>query len=126
MIADRDTRGFQITAALTVIARTPIGTPNLILGQGRGQGGASYSWSDTTAQPGITYAYWLVETEVNGTTNQYGPARGLPRTESNSIHVPASDAEMIVYSIRVRLQAEDGEPQRASPSSVFRFRPKRT
>ena len=56
-------------------------------GQGRGQGGASYSWSDTTAQLGETYDYWLVETEVNGTTNEYGPAHALPHTESSAFQL---------------------------------------
>ena len=86
--AERDTWGFQIyRSADSDRTHAVLVTPNLILGQGRGQGGASYSWSDTTAQPEVTYAYWLVETEVNGTTNQYGPALGLPRTEFSSLHV---------------------------------------
>ena len=49
-------------------------TPQLIPGQGRGQSGASYSWADTGAAAGITYTYWLVETEIGGATNEYGPA----------------------------------------------------
>ncbi|MCU0491465.1 MAG: carboxypeptidase regulatory-like domain-containing protein [Chloroflexaceae bacterium] len=43
--------------------------------QGRGQGGASYSFTDTSAQPGTTYSYWLVETETTGVSNEYGPVR---------------------------------------------------
>jgi CshA-type fibril repeat protein len=62
-------------------------TPDLILGQGRGQGGASYSWSDTTVNSGETYMYWLVETEVNGTINEYGPARALPHTTASASRV---------------------------------------
>jgi len=58
-------------------------TPDLIRGQGRGQGGADYSWSDTSVQPGTTYVYWLVETETDGTTNEYRPARALPRIEAS-------------------------------------------
>jgi uncharacterized repeat protein (TIGR01451 family) len=49
-------------------------TPEIILGQGRGQGGASYSWLDTDAQTGTTYTYWLQEIELNGVVNEYGPA----------------------------------------------------
>lgn len=48
-------------------------TPALILGQGRGQGGADYTWIDTDAQVGNTYAYWLQEVELDGSTNEYGP-----------------------------------------------------
>ena len=49
-------------------------TASLIPGQGRGQGGAVYSWLDQGAQPGVSYSYWLQEVEVNGTTSEYGPA----------------------------------------------------
>jgi hypothetical protein len=49
-------------------------TSTLIPGQGRGQGGASYSWTDTGVEDGVTYTYWLVETEIGGATNEYGPA----------------------------------------------------
>lgn len=49
-------------------------TTQLIPAQGRGQGGASYSWLDTGATPGRTYYYWLQEVERNGNTNEYGPA----------------------------------------------------
>jgi large repetitive protein len=49
-------------------------TATIIPGQGRGQGGASYSWLDTDAQPGVAYSYWLQEVELNGTTYEYGPA----------------------------------------------------
>lgn len=49
-------------------------TPQTILGKGRGQGGASYEWSDSTAQPGKTYTYWLLEIETDGNEINYGPA----------------------------------------------------
>jgi uncharacterized repeat protein (TIGR01451 family) len=49
-------------------------TPQLILGQGRGQGGANYTWTDTAAAPGPVYTYWLQEVELDGTINEYGPA----------------------------------------------------
>jgi hypothetical protein len=49
-------------------------TPALIPAQGRGRGGASYSWADVKVEDGVTYTYWLVETETNGATNEYGPA----------------------------------------------------
>jgi uncharacterized repeat protein (TIGR01451 family) len=55
-------------------------TPALIAGRGRGQGGASYSWIDTSAADGATYTYWLIEIEVSGTTNEYGPTTAEART----------------------------------------------
>ncbi|MCW1968103.1 MAG: carboxypeptidase regulatory-like domain-containing protein [Anaerolineae bacterium] len=48
-------------------------TPQMILARGRGQGGATYEFVDTTAQPGLRYVYWLVETELDGTELEYGP-----------------------------------------------------
>jgi hypothetical protein len=53
-------------------------TPALIPARGRGQGGASYSWADRDIEDGLTYTYWLVETEISGATNEYGPATANP------------------------------------------------
>lgn len=49
-------------------------TPNLILAKGRGQGGATYGWTDTNVEADTTYTYWLQEIELNGRINEYGPA----------------------------------------------------
>ncbi|MEM8531905.1 MAG: hypothetical protein AAGF95_13750 [Chloroflexota bacterium] len=49
-------------------------TPNLILAKGRGQGGATYGWTDTDVAADTTYTYWLQETELNGRIIEYGPA----------------------------------------------------
>jgi uncharacterized repeat protein (TIGR01451 family) len=62
-------------------------TPQLIPGQGRGQGGASYSWTDTGAAAGVTYTYWLVETEIGGATNEYGPATASVRPAEMTYHL---------------------------------------
>jgi hypothetical protein len=64
-------------------------TPDLVLGQGRGQG-ASYSWTDTTVETGVRYTYWLQEIETDGTTNEYGPANATagPSTGGYSVFLP--------------------------------------
>jgi hypothetical protein len=59
-------------------------TPALILAKGRGQGGASYTWTDTDIEQDVTYTYWLVETEINGRTNEYGPATVHPQVSAAS------------------------------------------
>jgi len=65
-------------------------TATIIPGQGRGQGGAAYSWLDLNAQPGILYSYWLQEVELNGTTHEYGPATaGSSPAAQHSIFLPA-------------------------------------
>jgi hypothetical protein len=73
--AEINTWGFQIyrSADGTRASATRV-TPTFIPGQGRGHGGASYRWSDSDAVVGSTYTYWLVETEIGGATNEYGPA----------------------------------------------------
>jgi uncharacterized repeat protein (TIGR01451 family) len=66
-------------------------TATIIPGQGRGQGGAAYSWLDQDAQPGVTYSYWLQEVELNGTTNEYGPAKaGNTPAAQHSIFLPVA------------------------------------
>jgi uncharacterized repeat protein (TIGR01451 family) len=66
-------------------------TAAIIPGQGRGQGGAAYSWLDQDAQPGVTYSYWLQEVELNGTTYEYGPATaGSATAAQHSIFLPVA------------------------------------
>ncbi len=64
-------------------------TPNMIMANGRGQGGASYSWTDTTVQSGVDYHYWLVETDSNGATHEYGPITvGRQLTAQTRVFLP--------------------------------------
>ena len=59
-------------------------TPELIPSQSVNNGGARYRFDDTTAvaTPGVTYTYWLVETETTGKVNEYGPVN----TDGLEIH----------------------------------------
>jgi uncharacterized repeat protein (TIGR01451 family) len=73
--AEINTWGFQLyRSADRKRASAALVTSQLIPGQGRGQGGARYSWSDNDTKEGIAYSYWLVETEIAGAANEYGPA----------------------------------------------------
>jgi NAD dependent epimerase/dehydratase family enzyme len=65
-------------------------TPEIILGQGRGQGGAAYSWVDKDAQVGRIYTYWLQEVELNGTVNEYGPATAVVASSQHAVFVPVA------------------------------------
>jgi hypothetical protein len=65
-------------------------TTTPILGQGRGQGGASYSWIDTDAADAVAYTYWLEEIELNGTANEYGPAIATITQSSYSVYLPVA------------------------------------
>jgi uncharacterized repeat protein (TIGR01451 family) len=69
-------------------------TATIIPGQGRGQGGAVYSWLDQDVQPGVSYSYWLQEVELNGTTYEYGPATaGSAPVSQHSIFLPVAYRE---------------------------------
>jgi uncharacterized repeat protein (TIGR01451 family) len=48
-------------------------TATIIRATGSGQGGDSYSWVDSSAQPGVTYTYWLEEVELDGDRSEFGP-----------------------------------------------------
>jgi uncharacterized repeat protein (TIGR01451 family) len=66
-------------------------TPELVLARGRGSGGASYTWHDSSAQPGTHYTYWLQEIELDGTIHEYGPtttAGANPQTTSHALFLP--------------------------------------
>jgi hypothetical protein len=64
-------------------------TATLIPGKGR-NGGASYEWLDATAAPGVTYSYWLEETELGGAVRIYGPATtaGTSATGAFRVYLP--------------------------------------
>jgi uncharacterized repeat protein (TIGR01451 family) len=49
-------------------------TPELVLARGGSNLGASYRWIDSDVTAGTTYTYWLQETELDGTINEYGTA----------------------------------------------------
>jgi uncharacterized repeat protein (TIGR01451 family) len=69
-----DTYGFDLyRSADTDRAHAARVTPQTILGQGRNTGGASYSWLDTEIESGVTYTYWLEETETNSYVLEYAP-----------------------------------------------------
>jgi uncharacterized repeat protein (TIGR01451 family) len=65
-------------------------TARTILAQGRGQGGATYRWTDLDVRPDVTYTYWLVETETSGALHEYGPVSTAshPTDSANLIFLP--------------------------------------
>ncbi len=52
--------------------------PDLIPAQAPGSGqGASYQWLDESAEPGVTYFYWLEAVELSGESALHGPVSAL-------------------------------------------------
>ena len=80
-----DTWGFRrYRSATTQRADAVRVTAELISATGTSTSGASYSWTDTSAEAGVAYTYWLEEVELDGTTNQYGPVSTAPQLAGGS------------------------------------------
>ncbi|HEU4326804.1 MAG TPA: hypothetical protein VFS21_26935 [Roseiflexaceae bacterium] len=76
--AEVATQGFRLYRSDTGRrADAQLLTAQLIPATGRGGTGASYSWTDTTAQAGAPYSYWLAEVALSETTTEFGPAQVL-------------------------------------------------
>ncbi len=85
-----NTRGFALLRGDSPdrAAATRI-TADLIGARGNAASGASYRYTDTTADPDGTYYYWLQEEERDGTTNLYGPATvGGNPANNNRTYLP--------------------------------------
>jgi hypothetical protein len=68
-------------------------TDKMILAKGRAEGGATYSWTDTTAttaSEGGSYTYWLEETELDGRILAYGPSIWIynPQSSDHTLFLP--------------------------------------
>lgn len=71
--------GFKLYRSSGERADAVLVTPQLIVARGSAGMGASYSFLDSTAEPGVSYRYWLVEVERDGATHEYGPVSTDPR-----------------------------------------------
>ena len=77
--SENDTWGFEIFRSEDgTRAHATRVTPEPIAAQGRGQGGARYTFLDTGAPTAAPASYWLVETENGGATHEYGPVVAQP------------------------------------------------
>ncbi len=76
------TQGFQLYRA-TRDNRAEAGllTPTPITARGSAGQGATYSFVDTSAEPGVSYRYWLVELATDG-GSEYGPITVGPQLDS--------------------------------------------
>ncbi len=76
--AEVATQGFRLYRSSTGLrADAQLLTAQLIPAAGQGGAGARYSWTDSTAQAGVPYSYWLAEVALSETTTEYGPAQAL-------------------------------------------------
>jgi hypothetical protein len=77
--SERNTVGFYVYRAQGQLAGSQIPSAairvgNLTVASGTPSSGASYSLIDAFATASSSYTYWLVEVEVDGRENVYGPA----------------------------------------------------
>ena len=71
-----DNVGFNLYRAESLEGERLRLNPSLIPAQAPGSPvGAEYTWLDATAQPGITYYYWLEDVDLYGRTTSTGRCR---------------------------------------------------
>jgi len=69
--SEQDTAGFNIYRSETENGEFVAINPQLIPSKGSPTIGASYSFTDTTVEPGITYYYQLEDVELNNTRERH-------------------------------------------------------
>lgn len=70
-LSELDTAGFNVMHSTSAGGPWEQANKNLILAQGEGMSGASYSFTDTGLAGGITYTYFIQELTNTGGTNNY-------------------------------------------------------
>ena len=65
--------------------RKPIS--RLIEPKGDAPSGASYRFVDGNVRPGVTYRYWLVDIDTNGTWTSHGPVRARINIEPAGVQI---------------------------------------
>lgn len=83
-----DNYGFNIYRSTTPDFREAVKlTPAPILGEGRGRGGASYSFLDRNPPTGPVY-YWLEDIDLAGKRTLHGPANARLQSIGDAIYLP--------------------------------------
>ena len=78
-----DTQGFHLLRGTSPDqARAARITAAPVPARGGAATGASYSWTDATAEVGPVYYYWLEELTASGPAHVYGPAIARPATSA--------------------------------------------
>jgi hypothetical protein len=78
--AEFNTASFRIFRSATGdVADAVLITDAPILARGGPQTGASYRWTDASAEDRASYSYWLEEQEIGGGSARFGPARVAAR-----------------------------------------------
>ncbi len=86
---EQNTWGFHLYRSSTAQRSDAVRiTPSLILSEGRGTGGASYSWRDTTVEAGNEYRYWLQEVDLGGAAQEYGPVSATFSMAQHVLYLP--------------------------------------
>ena len=92
-VLEQDTWGFNLYRSTDGDRNNAVKVnASIILAQGQGSNGASYTYLDSDAQPGVAYHYWLDEVELDGTSAELGeatvPADGDGPAGSHRIFLP--------------------------------------
>ena len=74
--AEIDTFGFHLYRGTSSNRASAIKvTEDMIASNGSDSSGASYSYPDTSVEPGRSYWYWLVAVDLDGHEEEFGPVR---------------------------------------------------
>ncbi len=74
-ILEQDTWGFNLYRSTDGDRSNAVKVnASVILAQGQGSNGASYTYLDSDAQPGVAYHYWLDKVGLDGTSTELGEA----------------------------------------------------
>ena len=117
---ETNTFGFQVLRSTSSnMADAIVLNDSLIAAQGR-NGGASYEWSDTAADPTQTYYYWLRETELSGNRLSYGPVTNAIASSSGQTQdiKQTSSTAMNVMAGGVVLPNSPGNTQQTASTST--------
>jgi hypothetical protein len=89
--AEIDTWGFHVLRSVDDNRANAVQlNDSLLRAQGQNTSVTSYIWTDFDIEEGVQYTYWLQEVELDGTTNEYGPAitRHLSTQDTKRVYLP--------------------------------------
>jgi len=93
--AEVNSQDFRLMRSLTPNRENGVEVTPLLI-KSLGDQGGEYEFMDHSALAGLTYYYWLLETEITGKKNYYGPINEEAKLTGNFVG-PSEEEEYLVY-----------------------------
>ncbi|HUT02524.1 MAG TPA: right-handed parallel beta-helix repeat-containing protein [bacterium] len=109
--------GAEIDNAGFVVYRAIAGTSDyqqlsgLIPAQGTPSSGASYSFTDSDVEPGVSYNYWLVDIDTSGKWTAHGPASARLPLSIKPIQLPTANCQLPTANCQPFDRRDDNEDE---------------